>query len=193
MKYLQNKWKIGYSGIIGYMNALGHLLDFLRTFSNSATENISVFLASEIYLQRLKRFLFKKVNLKWNEVLHFDYLNSINYWATLADLQKVIPLHANRYKQTVLNSAAPSSCIALHDLSFATSFVVAVLLLMVKTSRPMTYQHLVVEMIKSIGENGIINQTFSKTNEKYGFGSLLFPVDVLTLVTGYTTSFKSSL
>ena len=73
------------------MNALGHLLDFLRTFSNSATENISVFLASEIYLQRLKRFLFKKVNLKWNEVLHFDYLNSINYWATLADLQKVIP------------------------------------------------------------------------------------------------------
>ena len=57
----------------------------------------------------------------------------------------------------------------------------------------MTYQHLVVEMIKSIGENGIINQTFSKTNEKYGFGSLLFPVDVLTLVTGYTTSFKSSL
>ena len=175
------------------MNALGHLLDFRRTFSNSASENVSVFLASEIYLQRVKRFLSKKMKLQWNEVLSVDYLNSINCWATLADLQKVIPFHANRYKQIILNSTTPSSCIAPHDLSFATSFIVAVLFLMVKASRPMTYNHLTVKMIKSIGENGIINQTLSKTNEKYGFGSLLFPVDVLTLVTGYTTSFKSSL
>ena len=166
---------------------------FSKNISNSATENISIFLASQIYLQRLKRFLSKKMKLKWNEVLSFYYLNSINYWSTLADLQKVIPLHANRYKQIVLNSAAPPSCIAPHDLSFATSFIVAVLLLMVKVSRPMTYKHLIIEMIKSIGANGIINQTFSKTNEKYGFGSLLFPVDVLSLVTVYTTSFKSSL
>ena len=154
---------------------------------------IFAFLTSEIYLQRVKRFLSKKMKLQWNAVLNIDYLNSINCWATLADLQKVIPFHANRYKQIILNSTTPSSCIAPHDLSFATSFIVAVLLLMVKVSRPMTYKHLIIEMIKSIGANGIINQTFSKTNEKYGFGSLLFPVDVLTLVTVYTTSFKSSL
>ena len=142
VEYLQNKWKIGYSGIIGYMNALGHLLDFRRTFSNSASENVSVFLASEIYFQRVKRFLSKKMTLPWNDVLSVDYLNSINCWATLADLQKVIPFHANRYKQIILNSTTPSSCIAPHDLSFATSFIVAVLFLMVKGSRPMTYKHL---------------------------------------------------
>ena len=68
VEYLQNEWKIGYSGIIGYMNALGHLLDFRRTFSNSASENVSVFLASEIYLQRVKRFLSKNMKLQWNEV-----------------------------------------------------------------------------------------------------------------------------
>ena len=28
VEYLQNKWKIGYSGIIGYINALVHLLNF---------------------------------------------------------------------------------------------------------------------------------------------------------------------
>ena len=49
VEYLQKEWKIGYSVIIGYMNALGHLLDFRRTFSNSASGNLSVFLASEIY------------------------------------------------------------------------------------------------------------------------------------------------
>ena len=142
VEYLQNKWKIGYSGIIGYMNALVHLLDFRRTFSNSASENVSVFLASEIYFQRVKRFLSKKMTLPWSDVLSVDYLNSINCWATLADLQKVIPFHANRYKQIILNSTTPSSCIAPHDLSFATSFIVAVLFLMVKGSRPMTYKHL---------------------------------------------------
>ena len=125
------------------------------------------------------------MKLQWNEVLSVDYLNSINCWATLADLQKVTPFHANRYKQIILNSTTPSSCRASHDLSFATSFIVAALVLMVRASRPMAYKHLTVEMINSIGENGIINQTLFKTNEKYGFDSLLFSVDVLTLVTGY--------
>ena len=132
VEYLQNEWKIGYSGIIGYMNALGHLLDFRRTFSNSASENVSVFLASEIYFQRVKRFLSKKMTLPWNDVLSVDYLNSISCWATLADLQKVIPFHANRYKQIIVNLTTPSSSIAPHDLPFATSFIVAVLFLIVK-------------------------------------------------------------
>ena len=108
VEYLQNKWKIGYSGIIGYMNALRHLLDFRRIFSHSASENISVFLASEIYLQRVKRFLSKKMKLQWNEVLSVDYLNSINCWATLEDLQKVTSFHANRYKQIILTSTTSS-------------------------------------------------------------------------------------
>ena len=131
-EYIQNEWKIGYSSIIGYMNALGRLLDFRRTFSNSASENVSVFLPSEIYFQRVKRFLSKKMTLPWNDVLSVDYLNSINCWETLADLQKVIPFHANRYKQIILNLTTPSSSIAPHDLPFATSFIVAVLFLMVK-------------------------------------------------------------
>ena len=95
VEYLQNEWKIRYSGIIGYMNPLCHLLDFRRIFSHLASENISVFLASEIYLQRVKRFLSKKMKLQWNEVLSVDYLNSINCWATLEDLQTVIRFHAN--------------------------------------------------------------------------------------------------
>ena len=86
VEYLQNEWKIGYSGIIGYMNALDHLLDFRRTFSHSASENVSVFLVSEIYLQRVKRFLFEKMKLQWNEVLSVDCLDRINCWAALADL-----------------------------------------------------------------------------------------------------------
>ena len=63
VEYLQNEWKIEYSGIIGYMNALGHWLDFQRKFSNSVYENVSAFLASEI-LQRVKHFLSRKMKLQ---------------------------------------------------------------------------------------------------------------------------------
>ena len=68
---------------------------------------------------------------------------------------------------------------------FATSFIVAALFLMVKASRPMTYQFLAVQMVESIGENGIINQTIFKTKEECGFDLLIFSNDILTLTKNY--------
>ena len=56
---------------------------------------------------------------------------------------------------------------------------------MVKASCPMTCQFLTVQMVESIDENGIINQTIFKTKEKYGFDSLIFSNDVLTLIMNY--------
>ena len=133
----------------------------------------------------MKRYLSKKMKSGWREVLSVDYLNSINCWVKLEELQKVIPYHSEKYKQIILNASSPFSSIAAHDLSFATSFIVAALFLMVKASRPMTYQFLTVQMVESIGENGIINQTIFKTKEKYGFDSLIFSNVVLTLIKNY--------
>ena len=61
----------------------------------------------------------------------------------------------------------------------------AALFLTVKASHPMTCQFLTVQMVESIGENGIINQTIFKTKEKYEFDSLIFSNDVLTLIKNY--------
>ena len=115
VEYLQTDWSMGYSGIIGYLNTISHILDHQRSTGRLSTENLSVFIASEIYLQRVKKFL-AKMGVEWNSVL------------------------------TV-------------DLSFATTFVVAVLFLLVKTSRPMTYQYLTVPMFRSVNYAGIIDQT----------------------------------
>ena len=100
----------------------------------------------------------------------------------LEELQNVIPYHFEKYKQIILNAPSPFSSITVHDLSFATSFIVATSFLIVKASRPMTYQFLTVQMVESIGENGIINQTIFKTKEKYEFDSLILSNDVLTLI-----------
>ena len=120
------------------MDALGHLLDFCRSYSGLTKIHSSVFIPSEIYIQQVKRYLSKKMKSEWKEVLSVDYFNSINCWPKLEELQKVIPYHSEEYKQIILNASSPFSSIVAHDLSFATSFIVAALFLMVKASRPMT-------------------------------------------------------
>ena len=191
--HLQEQWKVGYSGIVGYMNSIGHIIDYRRS-NTTSQEIVCVFVAAEVYLQRVKRYLVKKMKIEWNTLLSVDYLDSINCWATLKDLQKVVPFHSNKYKQIMLNSGSlNASIIAPHDLSFCTSFIVAVLFLLVKASRPMTFQFLTVQMLKSVGENGMIDQTAFKTNVKYGFDTLIFSIDVLTLVNGYIDSLRPRL
>ena len=130
--YLLTDWSLKSSGVTGYMNALGHLLDFRRSYSDLTKIHSSVFIPSEIYIQRVKRYLSKKMKSDWREVLSVDYLNSINCWGKLEELQKVIPYQSEKYKRIILNASSPFTSIAAHDLSFATSFIVAALFLMVK-------------------------------------------------------------
>ena len=121
----------------------------------------------------------------WREVLSVDYLKSINCWAKVEELQNVLRHHSQKYKQIVLNASSPFSSIAAQDLSFAMSSIVAALFLMVKNSRPTTYQFLTVQMVQPIGENRIINQTNFKTKEKYGFDLVIFSNGALTLIKKY--------
>ena len=78
VEYLQTYWSLKSSGVIGYMNALGHLLDFYRSYSDLTQINSSVFIPSEIYIQPVKRYLSKEMKSDWRDVLSVDYLKSIN-------------------------------------------------------------------------------------------------------------------
>ena len=190
--YLTKVWNVGYSGIIGYMNALAHLLDFRRMTEEHYT-NSQTFMASEIYIQRVKQSLAKKMRSEWNVLLSVEYLTSIKCWATLEDLQNVIPFHGDKFAQIMLNASAVSTIISPHDLSFCTSFITTVLFLMVKASRPMTYQFLTVEMFENIGSNGFIDQTMFKTKERYGFDSLIFSKETIDMIDGYTKCIRPRL
>ena len=113
-----------------------------------------------------------------------EHLESVNCWATLAELQNVILFYLDKYKQ-IIKLCKTGGGIS-HDLSFATSFIVSLLFLKVKGSRPMTYQFLTVPMISSAFESNVIDQTLFKTNEKYGFDSLVFSEEVLHNIKEYT-------
>ena len=101
---LKEKWNVGYAGVIGYMNAISHLLDFRRANGASKT-NISVFIATEIYIDRAKKTLSKKMKSEWTILLSVDYLSKIDCWATLEELQQVIPFHSDKFTQIILNSS----------------------------------------------------------------------------------------
>ena len=192
VEHLQNYWHVRHSGVIGYVQAIHHFLDFRRSLGME-TENISVFVASEIYLDRVRKCLTKQMKVEWNTVLSVDYLSSINCWATLDDLQKVIPFHADKFTQVLLNAGDEAAIIPTHDLSFATSFIVAVLFIMVKASRPMTYQYLTIKMIQNLRDGGIVDQTQFKTNYKYGFDSLIFSTECTAIINGYINCIRERL
>ena len=58
-------WSLKSSGVTGYMNALGHLFDFCRSYRDLTQINSSTFIPSEIHIQRVKRYLPKKMKSNW--------------------------------------------------------------------------------------------------------------------------------
>ena len=88
VKYLQTDWSLKSSGITDCMNALEHLLDFFRSYSDLTKIHSLVFIPSEIYIQQVRCYLSRKMKSDWREVLSVYYLNSINCWVKLEELQK---------------------------------------------------------------------------------------------------------
>ena len=189
--YLETDCKMGKPGIIAYLQSLSHCLDFLR-YQGLDANKVPIFITSEVFLSRSKQCLRKKMRVEWNTLLTVETLESKNCWATLTDLQEVLPFHETRYKQ-VVNLVKQNQHTA-HDLSFATAFIVSLLFLRVKGTRPMTYQFLTVPMITKLnGEDGIIDQTDFKTNETYAFDSLLFKKETLHQIGMYIDSVRPKL
>ena len=184
--YIQGQpYNVGNSGTIGYMNSLSHLLDFRRSMSKN-DKNIHVFIAAEVFLDRVKKCLKKKLRVEWNELLSLEYLTSINCWATLEQMQNVVPFHENKYNQIIAIAKDDGNNTSAHDIAFATSYVICVLFLVVKGTRPMTYQYLTMEMINSLPETGgVIDSTKFKTAQCYGFDSLVFNKSAMSVISDY--------
>ena len=98
---------------------------------------------------------------------HGGRLGYIDAISELIDFRKI-----NGASDTVLRNLS-STELYLSDLTFATKFLAAYLFIKVKGSRPMTYQYLTVDMVRTAKENGgFIDQKKSKTASKCGFDTL---------------------
>ena len=99
--YLSETWEVGNPGIIGYLNAISHLMD-CRKIAGLVKKNPETLIASEVFLHRIKRTLSKQMRANWNTVLTVEHFTEIGCWATLEEMQQVISYHGERFAQVVL-------------------------------------------------------------------------------------------
>ena len=181
---LKNEWKIGSSAQLSYLHAISDLIDF-RKVHEASTEALRNFGISEVYLKRGKKFLARQKKMEWSRDLYLDSLISANCWASLEEMEKVIPYHIDEFKYVVEKCKCfPLREVPLQSLTFATRFVAVFLFLRVKSARPMTFQHLTVSMFEdSKADNGLIDKK-ELTNLSYTLDSLVLddlPTRVIAL------------
>ena len=186
IQHLQDEWHLGYSGIIGYLNAISEVMDY-RRMQGGFQQSKEMLEIVELLLSRTRKALAKRRRLKWSSILNIENFKDKGCWASVEELQSVLPFHEERFSQIISNaSLEPASEVGPHDLSFCTHYVATICFLDIKASRPMTYQFLTVQMIQSIkGDSGVIDQTVFKTSEQYGFDSLLFEANHLHVMRLY--------
>ena len=186
IEHIGKEWGLGSSAQFGYLQAITDLIDFRKSSGLSATVlgNLAV---SEVYINRGKRALARRKLTEWSKNLSVEVLAATNQWATMDEMEKVIPYHLPRYKVTLSNCKGyPMTSVTAADLSFATRFVAVYLFTRVKGSRPMTYQYLTIGMMEKAKENGgFVDQTEFKTAQQYSFDSLIFDETSTRIVDDY--------
>ena len=186
LETLEREWKLSSSASLNYVTSIEDLLDFRK--AHRVTDNTLRCLAvTEVYLRRAKVNLRKKKNLECNRNLDLETLIAKDSWATIGEMEEVIPFHMKSFKEVMLKSTTvDNGVLTKGDLVFAVRFITALLFLRVKCSRPMTFQFLTTEMVEKAKKNGgFIDQKEFKTSTKYIFDSLIITEDVFEILDLY--------
>ena len=186
LKVLFEDWGLKSSGALTYMKAVTDLCDF-RKCQGVPDTTLRLFAVTEVYLRRTKSTLQRQKNIEYTRNLSLESLIAQGSWASLEEVEKVIPHHAPKY-QSLFQKAAQSGEKSLNvsEIAFLTRFIITFLLLRVKCTRPMSLQFLTVEMVEAAAANdGFVDQTKFKTQGQYVFDSLKFSNDALDVLDMY--------
>ena len=185
--HLQEECKLEHGGRLGCIDAISELIDF-RKINGASDAVLRKLSETEVYLKRARKTVAKMMRLQWTQDLDIDTLEAKGHWATMEELLEVVTFHLPRYENTVKMCKTSAGEVNPSDLTFATKFVAMYLFIKVKGSRPMTYQHLTVDMVSAAKENGgFIDQKTFKTASKYGFDSLILTDTSMQVLDGYIT------
>ena len=186
LKVLVEEWGLKSAGALSYLQSITDLCDF-RKCHGIPDSTLRMFAVTEVYLRRSKSTLYRKRNVEYSRNLNLESLMAEQSWATLEDMEKVIPYHSDKYEELFQKAGTTSaSPLTISELAFATRFIITFLLLRVKCTRPMSLQYLTTQMIDLAMKNGgFVDQSQFKTNDQYGFDSLKFTNDALDVVRTY--------
>ena len=188
MSFLQDiteRWEISSSGAFNYMKAIGDLMDYRKSCGVS-DEVLRSFAVTEVYVRRGKENLSKRKRLEYARNLKLETLVAKNSWASIEEMEKVVPYHTPMYQSILDLCKGGSNVPNVTQLAFATRFIVTFLFLRVKCTRPMSFRYLTMEMVDEAKRNGgFVDQTSFKTCDKYVFDTLLLIPAVLDVLETY--------
>ena len=184
MKTIVEDWELTSSGALNYLKSVSDLMDFRK--ANGVTDNVlRSFTTTEVYLRRGLGNLARQKKIDYARNLDLESLISRNSWASLEEMETVVPYHTERF-ESVVKLIRSKEMPTINDLAFATRFIITFLFLRVKSSRPMTYKFLTLDQIQSAKSNGgYIDQTTFKTSSSYIYDTLILSEDVLTILDTY--------
>ena len=171
--------------IMDLFKSLADLMDY-RKANGVCDINLRCFAMTEVYLRRAKENFRKRKQIDSTRNFDLETLIGRDSWATLEEMEEVIPFYIRKFKEIVQKCKDQSPLPCKQELHFCTRFIATFLFLRVKYSRPMTFQFLTLEMIKkSRNIDGFIDQTEFKTASKYVFDTLIINKDVFVILDAY--------
>ena len=190
LQTLTEDWELTSSASLNYLKSMCDLLDF-RKASGVSDAVLRTFTVTEVYLRRGKENLSKKKRLEYSRNLDLETLIAKDSWASIEEMEKVIPYHTAKYKSVVQKSSGKDNRPTISEFAFATRFIATFLFLRVKCARPMTYQFITLDMIETAKESdGFIDQTAFKTSDNYVFDTLIISEDVMQVLDTYITMIR---
>ena len=108
-------WNLGFSSRKNYLNALQDMIDF-RKFSGASPNIVHDFSVSETFFKRARKCLRKQRRIRWPNDFDIDNLESSGCWATVEELQSVIPFHIQRYKDILNEGKNDKDTVLLQNL-----------------------------------------------------------------------------
>ena len=100
INHLQDEYKLGHSGHLGYIDAISEMIDFGKLHGTSEAV-FQKFSATELYLKRARKTVAKMMRLQWTQDLDIETLEARGHWATMEELLEVVKFHLPRYENTV--------------------------------------------------------------------------------------------
>ena len=192
LRTLEESWKMSSSGALNYVKAISDMVDF-RKANGLSDSTLRHFTVTEVYLRRAKENLRKRKHVECTRNLDLETLISKDSWASIEEMEKVVPFHLPRFKR-IIEACQSGGIVTKRDFVFSTRFITSILFLRVKCSRPMTFQFLTIDMIdKAKLNDGFIDQTEFKTSSTYLFDTLILTPDVLDIIDLYTTHIRPRL
>ena len=185
IKLATEEWNLSSSAALNYMKAINDLMDF-RKANGVGDDVLRSFAMTEVYIRRGKENLSKQKKLEYSRNLDLEQLICRKSWATVEEMEKVIPYHTPKYRYVLNQCQKEDGNPTVSHLAFSTRFIATFLFLRVKCTRPMTYQYITLQMVDNAKVNGgFIDQTSFKTESQYAFDTLILSGDVLQILDSY--------